>query len=118
MYQWLIHIDVWQKQIKKKKREREMYSLVTIINIVLHTWKMKKRKAWLCPPGCESASELLKKLAPKKKKKKKEKLYDNDDFYKAGEKKKTLESIIKIKNINKIFSVAPKLIWGFFFLSF
>ena len=60
----------------------------------------------------------LKEISTKKKKKKKEKLYDNDDFYKAGEKKKTLESIIKIKNINKIFSVAPKLIWGFFFLSF
>lgn len=75
-----------------------MYSLVTIINIVLHTWKMQKRKAWLWPPGCTSVSELLKKLAPKKKKR--EKLYDSDDFYKAGEKKKTLESITYIKNIN------------------
>ena len=35
-----------------------------------------------------------------KKKKKREKLYDSDDFYKAGEKKKTLESITYIKNIN------------------
>lgn len=35
-----------------------------------------------------------------KKKKEKEKLYDNDDFYKAGEKTKTLESIVNIKNIN------------------
>ena len=60
----------------------------------------------------------LKEISTKKKKKKKEKLYDNDDFYKAGEKKKTLESIINIKNINEIFSVASKLIWGFFFLSF
>lgn len=74
-----------------------MYSLVTIINIVLHTWKMQKRKAWLWPPGCTLASELLKKLAPKKKR---EKSYDSDDFYKAGEKKKTLESITYIKNIN------------------
>ena len=51
------------------------------------------------------------------KKKKEIKLYD-DDFYKAGEKKKTLESIINIKNINEICSVASKLIWGFFFFSF
>lgn len=45
-----------------------------------------------------------------KKKKEKEKLYDNDDFYKAGEKKKALESIVNIKNINQICSVASKLI--------
>lgn len=52
----------------------------------------------------------LKEISTKKKKKEKEKLYDNDDFYKAGEKKKALESIVNIKNINQICSVASKLI--------
>ena len=59
---------------------------------------------------CISRRALKEISTKKKKKKEKEKLYDNDDFYKAGEKKKALESIVNIKNINQICSVASKLI--------